>query len=269
MFYKRMIEMEKKGLVFNIQRYSIHDGGGIRTIIFLKGCPLACPWCANPESRGPVEPVKWVKNGKEETVGEWKTVDEVMEEIMKDEIFFRSSKGGVTLSGGEVLMQYEFAGEILDELKNFGIHTAIETTGCFKRERLESLLPNVDQVLFDLKIMDPKLLRGVIGSNIDIVKDNFEMALQYEGVEVIPRIPLIPGFTAKTENLLAIIEYLNSLGVSEVHLLPFHQYGSSKYEYLGLPYEFKDVQVFTKVEVAAMKELFEAHGIHGNVDGLN
>lgn len=261
--------MSKKGLVFNIQRYSIHDGSGIRTIVFLKGCPLGCPWCANPESRGAVEPVTWVKNGKEEVVGEWKTVDEVVAEIMKDEIFFRASKGGVTISGGEVLMQHEFAGELLNELKDLGVHTAIETTGCFHKERLASLLPNLDQVLFDLKIMDQEKLSEVIGSNIELVKENFEMALQYEGVEVIPRIPLIPGYTATKENLLAIIEYLNSLNITEVHLLPFHQYGSSKYEYLSMPYELKDVEVLTKEEIEEIRQLFREHGIFGNVDGLN
>lgn len=261
--------MSKKGLVFNIQRYSIHDGSGIRTIVFLKGCPLACPWCANPESRGPVEPVTWVKNGKKEVVGEWKTVDEVLEEIMKDEIFFRSSKGGVTISGGEVLMQHEFAGELLNELKYLGIHTAIETTGCFNKERLASLLPHLDQVLFDLKIMDQQRLTEVIGSSVELVKENFELALQYEGVEVVPRIPLIPGYTATKENLLAIIEYLNSLNITEVHLLPFHQYGSSKYEYLNMPYSLKDVDVLTGEEITEITQLFAEHGIHGNVDGLN
>lgn len=257
-----------KGLVFNIQRYSIHDGGGIRTIIFLKGCPLKCPWCANPESRLAVKPMEWVKNGRREVIGEWRTVSELVDEVMKDEIFFRTSGGGVTLSGGEVLMQAEFARELLQEFHELGVHTALETTGCFDKERLASLLPYVDQVLFDLKIMEPARSKEVIGADVATVKANFELALATAAVHVTPRIPLIPTFTTSTENLQALADYLLALGVGEVHLLPFHQYGSSKYEYLGWEYQLKDLPTLTKEEVTAMQALFDAQGIRGNIDGL-
>ncbi|MGX6979623.1 glycyl-radical enzyme activating protein [Vagococcus elongatus] len=258
----------QKGLVFNIQRYSIHDGGGIRTIVFLKGCPLACPWCSNPESRKAVEPVQWIKNGKKEIIGEWKTSAEVIDEVLKDEIFYRTSGGGVTLSGGEVLMQHLFAKEVLSELHYLGINTAIETTGCFEKERLESLLPFTDEVLFDIKILDMTQAKKVIGINLKNMKENFEMALQFPGVKVTPRIPLIPDYTATEENIEMIINYFKNFDIKEVHLLPFHQYGSSKYDYLGWEYLLKDMETLSDTEIDQIKKRFESHGFYANIEGL-
>ena len=260
--------MKDEGLVFNIQRYSVHDGGGIRTIIFLKGCPLACPWCANPESRKAVEPTFWIKNGKKEIIGEWRKVEDLVNEIMKDDIFYRTSGGGVTLSGGEVLMQAEFAAELLKTLNALGIHTAIETTGAFPLNRIQSLAPYLNQVLFDLKIMNPDRAKEVIGINVANVKKNLEFLLTQKHIEVIPRVPLIPGYTSPTDNLEAIADYVKSLGIKEVHLLPFHQYGSSKYEYLGWDYTMKDVPTLTSSEIDDIKRIFENKGIQTNIDGL-
>lgn len=257
-----------QGLVFNIQRYSVHDGGGIRTIIFLKGCPLRCPWCSNPESRKAVTPTTWTKNGKTEIVGSWRTTDELVDEVMKDEIFYRTSGGGVTLSGGEVLMQADFAAELLAEFNYLGVHTAIETTGCFPVKEIQKLTPYVQQVLFDLKIMDADFSKRVIGTEIETVKENFEFLLSQDQLEVIPRIPLIPGYTTEPKNISAIINYLQNLEVKEVHLLPFHQYGSSKYDYLGWEYTMKDTNTLTQAEIAAIKQAFKAAGIHTNIDGL-
>ncbi|MBO1308178.1 glycyl-radical enzyme activating protein [Enterococcus sp. 669A] len=257
-----------KGLVFNVQRYSVHDGGGIRTIIFLKGCPLRCPWCSNPESRKAVAPTTWTKNGQQETIGQWQTKEELVDEVMKDEIFYRTSGGGVTLSGGEVLMQADFAAELLAEFNYLGVHTAIETTGCFPVKEIQKLTPFVQQVLFDLKIMDPIKSKQVIGVDIQTVKENFEFLLSQDQLELIPRIPLIPEYTTEPANLLAMIDYLQNLEIKEVHLLPFHQYGSSKYDYLGWDYQMKDAVPLTNSQVDTIKNQFEAAGITANVDGL-
>lgn len=257
-----------KGLIFNIQRYAIHDGNGIRTIVFFKGCPLACPWCANPESRQGVVPRTWQKNGKCEVIGEWWTVDEVVAEVMKDEIFFRTSGGGVTLSGGEVLMQAPFAKALLQALSELGIQTAIETSGCFEKQRLESLTPYLNQVLFDFKIMASNSAKTIIGIDIERVKENFDMLLAYPDIQVIPRVPLIPGMTTSVENLSAIITYLKTMHMTEVHLLPFHQYGSYKYEALGWSYAMKDVQVLSVTELSAIKAQFETKGLTALIDGL-
>lgn len=257
-----------QGLIFNIQRYSIHDGGGIRTLIFLKGCPLRCPWCSNPESRKKVEPASWRKNGKIEQVGTWRSKDELLDEVLKDDIFYRTSGGGVTLSGGEVLMQAEFAGEFLKEVKNLGIHTAIETTGCFPIERIEKIVPYVDQVLFDLKIMDQKEAKRIIGIDPMIVEKNFDYLLRNKEIQVIPRIPLIPEYTTNKRNIQQIINFLVERQIEEVHLLPFHQYGSSKYDYLGWEYRMKNVPTLNEDEIQAIKEHFEKFEIAANIDGL-
>ncbi|MGM0165931.1 pyruvate formate lyase activating enzyme [Enterococcus sp. AZ135] len=257
-----------QGLVFNIQRYSVHDGGGIRTLIFLKGCPLRCPWCSNPESRKKVEPALWKKNGKTEQIGEWRSIDELLDEVLKDEIFYRTSGGGVTLSGGEVLMQAEFASALLKELKKLGTHTAIETTGCFPVGRLKKLTPYVDQVLFDLKIMDRSEAKKVIGLDPETVRENFDYLLGQNQIQVIPRIPLIPEYTTNKKNSQQLIRFLTEREITEVHLLPFHQYGSSKYDYLGWKYSMKDVKTLNQAEIDLLKEKFELAGIVANVDGL-
>lgn len=260
--------MKDEGLVFNVQRYSVHDGGGIRTIIFLKGCPLACPWCANPESRKAVKPTFWIKNGKKEKIGEWRKADDLVDEVMKDEIFFRTSGGGVTISGGEVLMQADFASKLLKEFHQLGVHTAIETTGAFPLDHIKKLAPYLNQVLFDLKIMNPNRAREVIGIDVSYVKENLEFLLVQEHIDVIPRVPLIPGYTTHIQNLEAIADYVKSLGIEEVHLLPFHQYGSSKYEYLGWNYTMKDVPTLSAAEIDNIKKIFEDKRVQTNIDGL-
>lgn len=258
----------KQGLIFNIQRYSVHDGGGIRTLIFLKGCPLRCPWCSNPESRKKVEPTTWIKNGRIEKIGDWRSVDEILDEVLKDEIFYRTSGGGVTLSGGEVLLQSEFARECLKELKKLGIHTAIETTGCFPVERLKEITPYIDQVLFDLKIMEQSEAQRIIGIDPERVRENFDYLLKQKQLQVIPRIPLIPGYTTSEANIQRMIGFLTVRQIKEVHLLPFHQYGSSKYDYLGWEYTMRDVKTLSQNEISEIQEKFEAVKIVANIDGL-
>lgn len=258
----------KQGLIFNIQRYSVHDGGGIRTLIFLKGCPLRCPWCSNPESRKKVEPTTWIKNGRTEKIGDWQSVDEILDEVLKDEIFYRTSGGGVTLSGGEVLLQSEFAGECLKELKKLGIHTAIETTGCFPVERLKEITPYVDQVLFDLKIMEQSEAKRIIGIDPERVRENFDYLLKQKQLQVIPRIPLIPGYTTGEANIQRMIEFLTVRQIKEVHLLPFHQFGSSKYDYLGWEYTMRNVEALSQKEISEIQKKFEAVKIAANIDGL-
>ena len=134
---------QTKGRIFNIQKFSIHDGPGIRTIVFLKGCLLRCRWCCNPESQE-FGIQTMMENGKPKVVGRDVTVDEVMEEIVKDMPYYRRSGGGVTLSGGESLLQPEFAAALLRSCQDYGLHTAIESTACAKWESVEQLLPYLD-----------------------------------------------------------------------------------------------------------------------------
>lgn len=257
-----------KGLIFNIQRYSIHDGPGIRTIVFFQGCPLRCPWCSNPESQGAVRPMTWTKNGKTETISYWATVDEILDEIEKDEVFYRTSGGGVTLSGGECLVQYDFAATLLREVKALGINTAIETTGAMPLKAIKKVLPYTDYVMFDLKIMNPILAKRVIGDDVGQVKASFEAALATPTAQVTPRVPLIPGYTTKPENLQQIADYVHEVGIHEIHILPFHQYGSQKYEYLKRNYTMKDTPLLTPTEVDNIHQFFTGQKITAIVSGL-
>ncbi|BDR55550.1 glycyl-radical enzyme activating protein [Xylocopilactobacillus apis] len=207
---------------------------------------------------------KW----KKETITKWYTVDEVVKEVEKDDIFYRSSGGGLTLSGGECLVQADFAANLMHEVKTLGINTAIETTGAVPMREIKKVLPYVDHALFDLKIMAPLQARQVIGDDVRMVKASFEAFLNTPTVEVTPRIPLIPGYTTKPENIRQIAAYVNEIGVKEVHILPFHQYGSQKYKYLGRNYTMEDTPLLTQEEVDNIHDYFESQHITAIVSGL-
>ena len=272
-----------EALIFNIQRYSIHDGGGIRTMVFFKGCPLRCPWCANPESQSfEIEKMKLKSlcihchpcsnsaegcpSGALTEQGKWMTVEEVLAEVLKDSVFYHTSGGGVTLSGGEVLSQGIFAKELLKQLKLLGIDTAIETTGFGDWEVLEGLADYTDVFLYDLKIIDPIQSKKTIGADSEIILSNLAK-LVHKGCRVIPRVPLIPGFTMDEKNITTISALALKYGLKEIHLLPFHQYGSSKYESLGRDYALQDLAVPSDEEVRAIKSQLEAQGFMVVVGG--
>ena len=269
--------------IFNIQRYSLNDGQGIRTVVFFKGCPHTCPWCANPESLSPRIETVWRESkclhcapclrdadecpsGAFERIGRDITLDELEREVLKDDIFFRTSGGGVTLSGGEVLMQAPFATRFLQRLRRLGIQCAIETAGDAPASRLLPLAKACDEVLFDLKIMDAVQAREVVNMNLPRVLENLRLLVS-EGIHVIPRLPLIPGFTLSTENLQRALTLLTSSGIKQVHLLPFHQYGEPKYRLLGQQWSMKDVPAPSAQEVAALCEIAECAGFQVTIGG--
>lgn len=269
--------------IFNIQRYSLNDGQGIRTVVFFKGCPHTCPWCANPESisvkietmrreskclhcQPCLRDVQECPSGAFEQIGRDITLDELMCEVMKDDVFFRASGGGVTLSGGEVLMQAEFATRFLARLRQLGVHTAIETAGDAPAQRLLRLAQQCDEVLFDLKIMDAERARQVLNINLPRVLDNLNM-LVAEGITVVPRLPLIPGFTLNEDNIQRILALLHSLGLRVLHLLPFHQYGEPKYRLLEREWTMAGVAPPAMAEVAEVQRVAEQAGFQVTVGG--
>ncbi|QLA68670.1 [formate-C-acetyltransferase]-activating enzyme [Enterobacter pasteurii] len=269
--------------IFNIQRYSLNDGAGIRTVVFFKGCPHRCPWCANPESISPkIETVRRESkclhcapclrdadecpSGAFERIGRDVTLDELEREVMKDDVFFRSSGGGVTLSGGEVLMQAPFATQLLKRLRRYGIRTAIETAGDAPLSRLLPLARQCDEVLFDLKIMDPEQARAVTAVNLPRVLENLTQ-LVAEGINVIPRVPLIPGYTLTDANMARVLAFLLPSGIRQLHLLPFHTYGEPKYRLLGQQWSMREVNPPTADEVAAMRRMAEDKGFHVTTGG--
>lgn len=269
--------------IFNIQRYSLNDGQGIRTVVFFKGCPHTCPWCANPESisvkietvrreskclhcQPCLRDVQECPSGAFEQIGRDITLDELMCEVMKDDVFFRASGGGVTLSGGEVLMQAEFATRFLARLRQLGVHTAIETAGDAPAQRLLRLAQQCDEVLFDLKIMDAERAWQVLNINMPRVLNNLNM-LVAEGITVVPRLPLIPGFTLNEANIQRILALLHSLGLRVLHLLPFHQYGEPKYRLLEREWTMAGVAPPAMAEVADVQRVAEQAGFQVTVGG--
>lgn len=278
----------RENLVFNIQRYSLHDGGGIRTIIFFKGCPLRCPWCSNPESqsfeteilRKPslcikcqsgscltcTESPEDCPTGALELIGKKMSIEEIVNEVKKDMIFYDSTDGGVTLSGGEPLAQGDFIVDLSKRLKELGINTAVETTGVGSWDLLDNVSNYMDLFLFDLKIMDNSKSIDVIKADINLVKTNFEKLIK-KGANIIPRVPLIPGFTMDADNIKAISDFVLSQNLKEIHILPFHQFGSGKYTGLNREYSLKDLKPPLDEDVDKIKQYMEAKGLTVFVGG--
>ncbi len=273
--------MEGKGLIFNVQRFSIHDGPGIRTAVFFKGCPLRCPWCSNPESQEARIEMTWDRKkciscgtclnacgrdaihmveqklivfdskrcnacmmckevcptGAISFEGYYRTAHEIMEIVMKDEPFYAESGGGITLTGGEVLAQPVFAGELLTLAKSKGIHTAMETTCYGPKDKFIGLLRNLDLLLCDIKHWNSDKHEAFTGVPLGLIQDNIRAAANYPTLQVIGRVPVIPGFNYTPHDAARLSETILQLGISKVHLLRYHSFGEGKYELLGRKYE--------------------------------
>lgn len=230
------------GRIFDIQRYSIHDGYGIRTIVFLKGCVLRCRWCCNPESQNyAVETM--IVQGEEKVIGEDVTVGHVMEIVEKDRPYYNRTGGGLTLSGGESLCQPDFARDLLHAAKDVGISTAMESMACAKYEVIEQILPWLDQYLMDIKHMNPEKHKEFTGRSNELMLENARRVAASGQTELSIRVPVIPGFNDTVEEIRAIAEYTRQIGnVRRMHLLPYHRLGQDKYEGLGRPYLMGDVE---------------------------
>lgn len=289
--------------IFNIERFAIHDGPGIRTTVFFKGCPLRCPWCANPESQKQTRQLKYqqsrctaclncVKNcpvgavtyendriviAREKCkkcgtcvgnclssalsfIGEEKSVDEIFNEIMKDKDYYDASGGGVTLSGGEVMLQGKAAKELLKKLKEDGIHTAIETCGDVPVEAFEELEKYVDLFLYDIKHVDAEKVRLVTGGNQERIFQNLSYLAERKRSEVIIRVPVIPQFNYESEVITKIFKLAQKLGIRQVHLLPYHTLGIHKYEQIGAVYQMP-VQGIDKKELQPYVSIGEQMGL--------
>lgn len=260
--------LKTKGRIFDIQRYSIHDGRGIRTIVFLKGCVLRCKWCCNPESQSYAMETMMVK-GESKQIGEDVTVEEVMETVEKDRQYYWRSGGGLTLSGGESLCQPEFARDLLRAAKEAGISTAMESMACADYSVIEELLPYLDQYLMDIKHMNPEKHRQFTGkSNAEMIK-NAKRVAESGLTELSIRVPVIPTFNDSKEEILAIATYADSLpGVERIHLLPYHRLGQDKYEGLGRPYLMGDILPPENEHMEHLKQLVESHTrLHCQIGG--
>ncbi len=296
-------DSERKGLIFNIQRYSLHDGPGIRTVVFLKGCPLNCPWCSNPESKSSKPQIGFyekkckeckrclqvceaqainfegsyrvelekcnlcgdcVKICPQEAItifGRWISVQELLTEVMKDWPFYRRSNGGVTVSGGEPLNQPEFLKEFLRGCQQEGIHTAIETSGYASWMDIEEVLKYVDLVLYDIKHTNLEQHRKIIGVSNFLILENLKHIVVDLKKELILRVPVIPGFNDSIENMEKVAELSKLYGKKEVHLLPYHGYGKTKYKALNQEYPCEDLILPSEQELDRLMYVFRREGI--------
>lgn len=297
-----------KGIVFDIQRFSIHDGPGIRTIIFLKGCPLRCRWCSNPESQKmkpelmyrsdqcircgscfKVCKVGAINLDKEYIVdrdkctscgecvlvcpssallmkGKTMTVEEVIKEARKDSIQYYRSDGGITLSGGEALVQGEFAKELFKACKAQGWHTAIETEGYANEEVIRDVMPYVDLVMLDIKSVNPKKHVEFTGVDNETILKNAKIIQEITNTVI--RIPVIPEFNASREEITDIIKFVKTLpNVKKVHLLPYHRYGENKYKLLNREYEMKDTKELSDDYKNELKQIVESYGLECQIGG--
>ncbi len=233
--------LQTKGRIFDIQRYSIHDGEGIRTIVFLKGCVLRCRWCCNPESQEYAIQTMTVA-GKPKVIGKDVTVDEVLEIVEKDRAYYRRSGGGITLSGGESLCQPVFAKALLKAAKESGISTAMESMGAAPYEVIESILPYLDTYLMDIKHINPKKHKEFTGMSNELMLENARKIAASGKTKLVIRVPVVPTFNDTPEEIAAIAQFADKLpGVNKIHLLPYHRLGQDKYEGLGREYLMKDI----------------------------
>ena len=299
---------ESKAWIFDIQRYSINDGPGIRTTVFFKGCPLRCLWCDNPESQyqlpqlfyfeslctkchrcvsvcpneaisvGPDDSVitnrelcnacgtctEVCPNNARVNTGRLMAVREVIDVINQDALFYRNSDGGMTASGGEACAQPEFLIELFRRCQETGIHTTLDTTGHVKWETLQRILEYTDLVLLDIKHIDPVKHREITGIDNTFILENARK-ISESGKPMWARFPLIPGCTDSDENIEATGDFVFSLGLKQIDILPYHRLGTGKYQRLGLEYPLPNAKPYTEKQLDEIRAKLEAKGLEVRV----
>ena len=254
------------GRIFDIQKFSVHDGPGIRTIIFLKGCALRCRWCCNPESQKS-EIQTMIQNGKEKTIGRDVTVKEVLDIVKQDMPYYRRSGGGMTLSGGEMLCQNDFSYALLRTAKEMAINTAVETTGFSSWEKIERLLPYIDTVLMDIKHTDSAKHKEFTTQPNELILENAAKIAE-KANKLIIRVPVIPTFNDTEEEIYGIAKFASGLkGVDEINILPYHNFGKDKYEGLGREYPMGDLPSPTPEHMEKLKAVAERCGLKCKIGG--
>jgi len=298
-----------EGMVFSIQRYSLQDGPGIRTTVFLKGCPLRCSWCSNPESQNPhpeilfrkqscrdhracleaceagaisfenggphldrvactqcMDCVKACPSSAFEISGKRMSVEEVVDEASRDELFYTNSGGGVTLSGGEPLAQPEFAYRLLMRCKERALHTALDTCGSAPWETLDRLLEYTDLVLYDLKHLEPA--RHLDGTGVDnaLILENLSRTIDSAKSRVWIRIPVVPGYNDSEEYFRELAAFIAENPVEKVSLLGYHEWGRSKHVALGREYPLEQTESLPKERLEPLERIMVAAGIAVSID---
>lgn len=299
----------KSAFITNIQGFSIHDGPGIRTVVFFKGCPLSCRWCANPECISKKPQVGFIKSlcqncGKclescpnsaiqpGENVyrinhdycdscgkcvdnclynalvryGEMMTVAEVWDKVKRDKMFYDTSGGGVTVSGGEALLNARFVKELFELCQNDGINTSVETCGFVNQDSLLEVLPVTDLFLFDLKHVDPAIHLQYTGQSNKMIFKNAAFLIQ-AGAKVVFRQPLVAGVNDSTDHIKKMADFLHRLGENALNLqlMPYHRLGQDKYTALHLTYNMAKTKIMTGEEVEAVRSAYVEQGINCSI----
>jgi len=265
-----MILPAEDGIIFRIKKYAIHDGPGIRTTVFLKGCPMACQWCHNPEGirpePEPLEANPGASSGTK-TIGKKTSVSDIMAAVKKDIIFYDESGGGATFSGGEPMFQPGFLKALLIACREQEIHTAIDTSGCAPPNVFSELSEMTDLLLFDLKIINSSThTKYTNASNEDVLR-NLKLAAD-QSTPVRIRFPLVPGITDERDNLNALADLVGSLQhIDTVDVLPFHRTAEGKYERLQRDNHLPETAPPTDDMIREVSQIFKERGLIVNVGG--
>lgn len=309
MMEKRWKE-EVTASVMDLERFAIHDGPGIRTVVFLQGCPLHCIWCANPESQVigaqlmygesrcvgcgvcagncPASAIafregrpqfcrercihcrcceKGCLQGAIGFSGKSMTVEEIMEEVLRDQDYYENSGGGVTFSGGDPFVQFPALSELLKRCREQGLHTAVETCGQTSFSNIRQAEPMVDLFLFDLKHVDAEKLKAYTGGELHLIMKNLEYLAGVGGKKVILRVPVIPGFNHDAETMYGIVQVACRYGIETMHLLPYHTLGIDKYKRLGREYQLPRRTLLKKDELNQYRAIGEESGLTVQIGG--
>jgi pyruvate formate lyase activating enzyme len=304
---------ELKGLVTSIQDYSVHDGNGLRSIVFLKGCPLRCKWCQNPESlhmypevafherlcvecdhckevcpenaiidkeKGRIdhtrctncmECVKVCLSGALTRVGRWQTVQQVLEKVRRYVPFYkRSQNGGITVSGGDPLMQPEFTAELVRRCQAEGIHTSMETCGHGPYDRLKKIVDHLDLLLYDIKHVDDDLHKeGTKVGNEIIMANLIQLCRELPDLKKVIRIPLVPGYNDDAETVARIAQFVRTLNIKQIDLLPFNILSSAKYKMMGMgPWIYSGIKQQSNGKLDKLVQIVKKASLQFTVGGL-
>jgi pyruvate formate lyase activating enzyme len=264
------MSVSNKGLIFSIKKYSIHDGPGIRLTFFMKGCPLRCAWCHNPEGIS-AEPEMAERRDRiadnefivQECIGKSYSVDDLLNIAEKEKIFIDTSKGGITFSGGEPLLQIEFLREAMKCLKERGFHIAVDTSGYTRFENFTEIIPYTDLFLFDLKHLDDEMHVRFTGESNSIITGNFKKLVS-SGKEIWIRVPLIPGVNDSAEYLKRLRDFImeyRTPDVTQLHILPYHRTGGSKYGKLNIENRMPETAEPSSERIEEIRQLMTINGL--------
>lgn len=256
------------GRIFNIKRYAIHDGPGIRTTVFLQGCPLDCWWCHNPEGKAESsnyenKPGDTIKSNRYRKID----VEQLMAELIKDTIFYEQSGGGITFSGGEPMNQIDFLEKALRACRDIGFHTTLDTCGYAPREDYLRIMPLVNLFLYDIKFINDEQHEEFTGVSNALILSNLKF-LADSGADITVCIPMIPDITDTSENLSEIAEYLKGMaGIERVRLLPYNKLVESKIETMKISDKLGRKLIQTRDDLELRSEIFNTAGFEVKIGG--